>query len=241
MARTRLVKPALFENEILGELEPIVTLAFIGLWQLADRDGYLEDRPKRIKAQIFPYRHCDIEQILSDLADNEFITRYAVDSKNYIYINGFSEHQTPHMNEKASGIPQLHQSSTVQAPDKHSANPSVTCNIEHVTCSSSNPLSGTTPLQVFISDTWNKTFNGKLTPANGFSRAMEKNLQQLITQHPELASQQWWQEFLPQLSDSKYLMGETGNRGGAKLSWVLSKTKDGDYYLNKILAGDYHD
>ncbi len=56
MARARNIKPGLFKNEILGVAEPIYTLLFEGLWLLADREGRLEDRPLRIKAEIFPYR-----------------------------------------------------------------------------------------------------------------------------------------------------------------------------------------
>ncbi len=42
-------------NEELSELEPACRLLFIGLWCLADRDGFLKHRPKRIWAEIFPY------------------------------------------------------------------------------------------------------------------------------------------------------------------------------------------
>lgn len=56
MARSRNIKPGLFKNEILGVADPIYTLAFQGLWLLADREGRLEDRPLRIKAETFPYR-----------------------------------------------------------------------------------------------------------------------------------------------------------------------------------------
>ena len=56
MARARNIKPSVFTNELLGTLAPEVTLLFMGLWCLADKDGILEDRPLRIKAEIFPYR-----------------------------------------------------------------------------------------------------------------------------------------------------------------------------------------
>ncbi len=54
--RARNIKPGFFKNEHLGTADPIVALLFEGLWLLADRDGRLEDRPLRIKAEIFPYR-----------------------------------------------------------------------------------------------------------------------------------------------------------------------------------------
>ena len=49
MARARNIKPGFFKNEFLAEMPCEVRLLFIGLWTLADREGRLEDRPKRIK------------------------------------------------------------------------------------------------------------------------------------------------------------------------------------------------
>lgn len=51
MARSRNIKPGLFKNEVLGVADPIYTILFQGLWVLADREGRLEDRPMRIKAE----------------------------------------------------------------------------------------------------------------------------------------------------------------------------------------------
>ncbi len=53
-------------------------LLFIGLWTQADRDGRLEDRPKRLKAEIFPYENYDIEKGLNELQSAGFIIRYKV-------------------------------------------------------------------------------------------------------------------------------------------------------------------
>ena len=82
MARARSLKPALFRNEILGTADPFYTLLFESLWLIADREGRLEDRPIRIKADTFPYREgIDIDAMLTWLHDNGFIIRY--DSRNY--------------------------------------------------------------------------------------------------------------------------------------------------------------
>ena len=51
MARARNIKPGFFLNEELGVLPPLVRILFAGLWCIADRDGRLEDRPKRIKME----------------------------------------------------------------------------------------------------------------------------------------------------------------------------------------------
>lgn len=108
MARARNIKPALFKNEVLGVADPLLTLLFEGLWLLADRDGRLEDRPMRIKAEIFPYREgINIDQMLDWLDEKDFIVRYSVDGKRYIQIENFTKHQNPHKNEPSSEIPSV--------------------------------------------------------------------------------------------------------------------------------------
>lgn len=85
----------------------MLTVLFIGLWCLADREGRLEDRPKRIGAEIFPYREChEINRYLTDLADLRFIRRYTVGEAGYIQVLNFRKHQSPHRTEKASEIPE---------------------------------------------------------------------------------------------------------------------------------------
>lgn len=106
MARARNIKPGLFKNEILGVADPLYTLLFEGLWLLADRAGRLEDRPLRIKAEIFPYRDgLNVDEMLGWLADNDFILRYSVKGKKYIQVISFEKHQSPHKNETESEIP----------------------------------------------------------------------------------------------------------------------------------------
>ena len=106
MARSRNIKPGLFKNEVLGVADPLYTLAFQGLWLLADREGRLEDRPLRIKAETFPYRETvDINSILDWLHDEGFIQRYQAGDKRYIQVLNFGRHQNPHKNETPSEIP----------------------------------------------------------------------------------------------------------------------------------------
>jgi hypothetical protein len=116
MARTRNIKPGFFANEELAKLGPQSQIVFAGLWCWADREGRLEDRPARLKAQIAPYHDIDMVSILDGLAksDEHFITRYVgSDGRKYIAINKFQTHQNPHCKESESTIP---------APDKNDAN-----------------------------------------------------------------------------------------------------------------------
>jgi hypothetical protein len=106
MARARNIKPALFKNEILGVADPLYTLLFEGLWILADREGRVEDRPLRIKGEIFPYREgIDINSMLEWLQAEGFIKRYQAAGVKCIVIINFAKHQNPHKNETESELP----------------------------------------------------------------------------------------------------------------------------------------
>lgn len=106
MARSRNIKPSIMANEELAELDPLDRLLFIFLWMLADREGRLEDRPKRIAAQALAYdRGADADLMIARLASAGFVKRYMVDGVPYLQITNFAKHQAPHGTEKDSEIP----------------------------------------------------------------------------------------------------------------------------------------
>jgi len=105
MARSRNIKPAFFQNEDLVELNYSTRLLFIGLWCLADREGRLENRPKKIKMQLFPADDLDIPKSLLSLGSKNLVTMYSVGCRDYIQINNFLKHQHPHHKEVPSSIP----------------------------------------------------------------------------------------------------------------------------------------
>lgn len=103
MARARNIKPSFFQNDGLGEQDPLARLAFIGMWTIADFKGRIEYRPKMMKVQILPYDKCDIELIVNNLEKAGFIRFYSVNGKRYIKIVSFERHQNPHKNEREAG------------------------------------------------------------------------------------------------------------------------------------------
>ena len=112
MARIRYLKPEFFSDEDLAELPYQARLAFAGLWCYADKAGRLEDRPKFLKAMIFPYDNIDMEKQLSLLAQGKhgngscpFIHRYEDEGVSYIQILTWEKHQKPHHTEAESKIP----------------------------------------------------------------------------------------------------------------------------------------
>lgn len=118
--RARNIKPSLFKNEELADLGPYAVVLFEGLWCMADREGRLEDRPRRIKAEIMPYWDVDVDDLLANLFNAGFITRYEVDENRFIQVVNFGKHQHPHVKESASTIPAPDEPGAilVQAPDK---------------------------------------------------------------------------------------------------------------------------
>src|SRR5687768_9454715 len=105
MARIRNIKPSFFTDADLCELSPLHRLLFAGLWTQADRTGTLEDKPRELKVQIFPYDDCDLDSMMWDLAEAGFIVRYEVAGRRLAFIPKFPEHQRPHKEEKANRFP----------------------------------------------------------------------------------------------------------------------------------------
>lgn len=111
MARGRFIKPEFWKDEDLAQVSFPARLLFVGLWSLADRAGRLEDRPLRIKAEIFPYDSLDLEALLAELArtkvhgNGAFIVRYESNGKRVIQIANFERHQKCHPREPESELP----------------------------------------------------------------------------------------------------------------------------------------
>jgi hypothetical protein len=97
--RIRQTKPEFYKHVGLGEVSRDARYLFKGLWHLADCAGRMQDQPKRIKVEIFPYDEDlttqDIDGLLNELASHEekFITRYEVDGIRYLQVNNFNKHQ----------------------------------------------------------------------------------------------------------------------------------------------------
>ena len=105
MARARNIKPSFFLNEDIVELPCEARLLFIGLWTLADGEGRLENRPKKIKISLFPADDINVSEQLSNISKYGFIELYNADNTDVIQITNFVKHQTPHGLEKDSELP----------------------------------------------------------------------------------------------------------------------------------------
>ena len=106
MSRSRNIKPGLWLNEDLAEVSIPARYLFPGLWCLADKQGRLEYRPKKIKAELYPYDNVCIVALIAELHGKKFISVYENEDVFYIQVNNFTKHQNPHPKEKASCYPE---------------------------------------------------------------------------------------------------------------------------------------
>jgi len=245
MARSRNIKPGFFHNEYLVELPPETRLLFAGLPCIADREGRLDDRPKKIKMLLFPADVWDVDVMLDDLQASGFILRYEVDGGKYIQIINFLKHQHPHQDEKKSTIPEpcKHGASTMQQSDKHSSNPALTLNPSTLTLNpSKKPLPDSSESSVSdirqskFSEWWN-TYDVKVSRKK--AETAWKNLKwSKIGKEPgdliadtkfRLEHDPKWPEFQP--NPLTYLNGERWNDVIKTNGVANNQSSDADYYL----------
>lgn len=139
MARTRMIKPAFFQNEVLVEMDYSTRLLFIGLWVIVDKRGRSEDRPKKVKMTLFPADNIDIDKAMNELHEAGLIRRYKVGEKPYFQVVNFEKHQRPHRQEPESIIPP-EGSNTEWTPNDPRVNPPLTLNLDTLTLNRSFDL-----------------------------------------------------------------------------------------------------
>lgn len=93
MARIRTIKPEFWVDDVMVELPFEARLLFIGLWNFVDDEGFIEDKPKRIKMQIFPADDVLIEDSLSALCDAGRLHSFDSDQGPLLQVANWGRHQ----------------------------------------------------------------------------------------------------------------------------------------------------
>lgn len=252
MARARNIKPGFFTNDRLAEVAPLGRLLFAGLWTICDRAGRLEDRPKRIKAELLPYDDCNADQLLSDLEKQGFIKRYSSGEAKYIQVLNFEKHQNPHMREPESTIPAPceHSAIPVQEQEENGTGPADSP-IPHT----ESPIHKTNPIGLVggspAADTADPcphkaiiALYHEILPASPTIRDWTPARAEVLrTRWKEDKNRQtldWWRRFFNYIADSPFLTGRvTGNRGKPfcpGLEWICKAEN-----FAKIREGRYHE
>lgn len=224
--RARNLKPSFFKNEELADVPFEARILFIGLWCMADREGRLEDRPKRIKAEVFPYDSVQIEKLIDVITCHGFIVRYGDNQKRYIQIINFNKHQRPHPHEAKSIIPPCNDiTCNVRLnPDVMNAvtmNPDVR-NPESL--SPSKPPAAGVPYEDFLKSY--NDFRGKLPEAKSLNDDRKRKMRIRWAKNPDLV---YWKNVTEKLA-----MSELAQKW-ASLDWILAN----DTNHVKAMEGNY--
>jgi hypothetical protein len=91
--RIRTIKPEFWVDEKIVELDPWARLLFIGLWNFADDQGYIEYSPRRIKMQIFPGDSFDVSPLLQSLLEAGLVVAYQGPAGPVLHVANWSKHQ----------------------------------------------------------------------------------------------------------------------------------------------------
>jgi hypothetical protein len=102
--RSRYIRPEYLVDENIGELSFPARFFYLGLLTLADRDGYVEWRPKRIKLFTVPYDDVDVVSLARELKSSGLVGFVEEGGKIWLHITDFLKHQTPYTKEDASDV-----------------------------------------------------------------------------------------------------------------------------------------
>lgn len=242
--RARLLKPQIQKNEDLARLGDSCYKLFTGLWQVADRDGRLEDRPLKIKGEIAPYHGLpgfpdwDIEELLGKLHDAGFIIRYEVGGRKLIQVTTWEKHAKCHREEPSLHLPPP--SEDALKPKQNGKKPGDFPSYSSSSFDSSsippNPPSGGGRVEEFPAPTRDE-FVSAWNAITGFTGCREFNEQRQKYFRARCKNTAWrrdWREALDKASRIPFCLGR-GEKGWiATIDWFLRSGTVG-----KILEGVY--
>ena len=230
MARIRSLKPGFFTNEHLAELPFEHRLCFAGLWTLADREGRLEDRPRRIKGMLFPYDTVDVDAMLTALAERDFVIRYEADGFRYLAIPTFLQHQRPKTDEAASVIP---------APLLENPRGKVTPPRSYKGQGTEDRGQGTegegadAPDASALQMLWNERTTPPIARCRELSTKRRRQIRSRLTERPLTE----WAEVIERIERSTFCRGQNDRGWIASFDWLIGAPD----VAVKVLEGKYDD
>lgn len=231
MPRIRSLKIGFFTNELLCELSPWHRLLFAGLWLLADREGRLEDRPRRIKATLFPYDEMDVDRLLTELAEKGFVVRYTADGAGadgarYLAIPTFAEHQRPKTDEYPSAYP----APSLMIPRNYARTPLVDRDRDRdveTETEGESQLDGPGALQ----RVWNTLTTPPIPRCQELSSSRRRHVKARLTERPLAA----WEAICQRIEQSPFCRGENDRGWLATFDWLVGSPD----VAVKVLEGKY--
>jgi hypothetical protein len=93
VARIRTIKPGFWSDESVVSLPFEYRLLFQGLWNFADDEGFIENRPGQIKLDVFPVDDVDITRGIKELRRAKLIRVVRLGDKSVILVLNWKKHQ----------------------------------------------------------------------------------------------------------------------------------------------------
>lgn len=253
MARARNIKPGLFRNELLIERSVATRLLFVGMWTLADREGRLENRPKKIRLELFPYDDVDVEKMIDELREDGFIDVYDADGKSVIEVVNFLRHQTPHGTEKDSTLPNkfgfydIHERNANGYVTGSKRSPNVKFESDNVKSVNNvkfdennvDPQEGNVGLQEGNVDLLgNNTLNPDSLNPDSLNPDIKTLVDSKLPTCPANEILDLFSECLPELAQPRTCEGARLKSLQSRWKWVMTaKTRDGEHYAENKEEG----
>lgn len=105
--RRREISPGFWKDERIWKLSHEAKLLYLGLTQIADREGRLLDKPFEIGVEVWPWAPMEAGRLIDEIVAVGLVARYAVgDLACLSYPRAaWKRHQRPHPNEQPSRLP----------------------------------------------------------------------------------------------------------------------------------------
>ncbi len=254
--RSRNIKPGFFTCPELIACDYPARILFSGLWCCADREGRLEDRPAKLRLELFPGDpDLDVDQLLHQLESGGLIERYQAQGLRVIRVCKFAQHQNPHHRERASDLPPPPDAGMppdLTAPPSSESLPPIEV-VEEVyqvggVPSDAHPVQQplpaigvvlTKPKPQIPKDEIVRAWMDICAPAGagdfeGWSPARVKKLRQRCMDDPSRFDVRWWRDLFERVAVSPFLCGKGASGWRATLSWLLEREN-----LLRVLEGQY--
>jgi len=95
LGRIRSIHPELFTDDKFVYCTPYSRLLIIGLWTVADDQGVFQWSPLGLKLKLLGNDDINVEELLKELEEKDFIKKYQVDGKVFGAIRNFRTFQHP--------------------------------------------------------------------------------------------------------------------------------------------------
>ena len=95
MSRIRSIHPGIWTDEAFMSLSAHARLLIIGIWQEAFDDGVFDWKPLTIKARIFPVDAVDMNALMAELVEQNFIRQEEYEGRKVGLVRNFQAYQRP--------------------------------------------------------------------------------------------------------------------------------------------------